>query len=179
MASAAEPSPAAGDKPAPKSRKKLLILIGAALALVVAGVVAALMLRGGTVGGSTPKVAEPVEPVYLPLDTFTVNLVDQEIERYALIGLTLELHDKKDLDRLKRVMPALRSQFLLVMSRKSPAELLASDGKRRLARDLQRATAATLGVSAAEPAVAASASEGTEAVEGPVLAVHFSSFIIQ
>lgn len=185
MASAAESSAAGGDKPAPKSRKKLFILIGVACVLLIGGAVAALLLRGGSVGGTTPKVAEPVEPIYLPLESFTVNLLDPDVERYALIGLTLELRDKKDLDRFKRLMPALRSQFLLVMSRKTPSELLAPDGKRVLARELQRSAAAVLTPSTpstpyppASPASPASPDEGDDA-EGPVSAVHFSSFIIQ
>src|SRR5207245_3559886 len=40
-------------------------------------------------------------PAFLPLDPFVVNLADREPERFAQIGLTLELSDPKFADQLK------------------------------------------------------------------------------
>ena len=176
MAAAAESNPSGHDKPAPKSRKKLILIIGAEVLLLVAGVGAFLVLGSGSIGGSKPKTVAPAEPTYLPLETFTVNLVEQETERYALIGVTLELRHKKDVDRFKAFMPAIRSQMLLAMTKMTAAELLAPDGKRLLAQELTRAAAIGLDPGAAQ--ASASGAEG-EADDGPVVAVHFSNFIIQ
>ena len=44
---------------------------------------------------SAPKRDPKAVPVFVPLDNFTVNLADREAERYAQIGISLELNDAK------------------------------------------------------------------------------------
>jgi flagellar FliL protein len=41
--------------------------------------------------------------VFVPLEPFTVNLADREAERYAQIGMTLEIEDAKVGDQIKAV----------------------------------------------------------------------------
>ena len=52
----------------------------------------------------------------MPLDPFTVNLADRDAERYAQVGMTLELADPKAADLLKAYMPAIRNNILLVLA---------------------------------------------------------------
>jgi flagellar protein FliL len=44
-----------------------------------------------------PSQARPqgAPPTFVPLDPFTVNLADRDAERYAQVGVTLELDDAK------------------------------------------------------------------------------------
>jgi len=192
---AAVPSPKAG------SKKKLLILLLAALVLAAAaggGLLFFLKKRAAAKAAedgeaeATPVVAqanEPVRdpkklPVYAPLDVFTVNLADREAERYAQIGIVLELEEEKVGDRIKAFMPSIRNNILMVLAHKTAAELLSREGKERLAFEIQREACRALGYSLPDPAAAASAPKTAKKAPKPtepppVRAVQFSNFIVQ
>jgi flagellar FliL protein len=107
-------------------------------------------------------------PVFLPMDLFTVNLADRDAERYAQVGVTLELADAKTSDLLKAYMPAVRNDVLMLIAHKKAAELQDRAGKVELAREIRRAALKPL-----------DDADVKGADEPPVRAVHFSSFIIQ
>lgn len=104
-------------------------------------------------------------PVFLPLDPFVVNLTDREQDRYAQIGITLEIDDPKVGEQMKTVMPAIRNGILLTLAHKHSRELLQREGKEKLAEEIMRDAVRPLGFEDAE--------------DGPVRAVLFSTFIIQ
>ena len=85
----------------PAKSKKLLIIVGAlVLLLVVGGGGAFWFLKSkahSEEGEDAPaKAAEPATPsVFLPLDMLVVNLADNGGERFAQLGITLELADLK------------------------------------------------------------------------------------
>jgi flagellar FliL protein len=184
---ATTPAPVAEVAPAPAKGKKKLILF-AALALLL------LVLGGGGVAfwmlQHKPEVAADAEgdedavaehhpkkkkgdksqlPVFLPLDLFTVNLADREAERYAQVGITLELADAKTSDLLKAYMPAVRNDVLMLIAHKKAGELQDRAGKLELAREIKRVALKPL-----------EDSDDKDAGDDmPVRAVHFSSFIIQ
>ena len=198
---------AADAPPAAKGKKKLIIIVAAAVLLLGGGGTAALLLLkkkpAGDEGDETAQVEqdEPKAkakagpkhdpkhpPAFAPLEPFTVNLADREVERYAQIALTLELDDAKTADAIKAFMPAIRNNILMVLAHKTSADILSADGKARLAGEIQRATARALGVEVEEP----EADDGTDQapkakkkrkkkadVTLPVVAVHFSNFIVQ
>ena len=197
---------AAAEAPPPKSNKKLIIIIAAAVLVVVLGGVAAMLLmkKKPVEGEGDEEAAEQkapaktaakhdpkAPPVFVPLDAFTVNLADKEAERYAQIGVTLEITDAKLGDQIKIFMPAIRHAVLMLMADRTAAQLMERDGKLKLARDIQRETSRALGFEvedeeAAEEAEAAPPKKGGKKkakkkapVELPVRAVHFSNFIIQ
>lgn len=107
-------------------------------------------------------------PVFLPLDMFTVNLADREAERYAQVGITLEVADAKTSDTLKAYMPAVRNDILMLLAHKKAAELQERAGKLALAREIRRAAMKPLDADETDPDE-----------DAAVRAVHFSSFIIQ
>ena len=84
-------------------------------------------------------------PVFLPLDLFTVNLADRDAERYAQVGVTLELADPKTSDLLKAYMPAVRNDVLMLIAHKKAAELQDRAGKLELAREIRRVALKPLG----------------------------------
>ena len=202
----AAPPPASGGK------KKLIIIIAAAvLVLAGGGVGAMLLLKKKPVdveadgddaapakhATSTAIKRDPSKPpVFVPLDPFTVNLADREAERYAQVGITLEIDDPKVGDQIKAYMPAIRNQILMAIADRSANELLGRDGKTQLAEKVRRETSRALGVDVPEddaPAAAAeldedgkpkkSAKKKPKKAAGPLVlpikAVHFSNFIIQ
>lgn len=183
-----------GAVPVKAGKKKLIVLIVAALLLLGAagaGVVFWLKARAhaaqeaedteDVAGVAEDKAApkrDPKEvPVFVPLDNFTVNLADREAERYAQIGISLELNDPKAGERIKLFMPAIRNNILMVLAHKRSSELLERSGKEKLAEEVLRETERALGL---DPLPAGAAPrKGAEAEPRPVRAVHFSNFIIQ
>ena len=185
----------------PAKSKKLLIIGAVVLLLVLAGAAAAWLLTSRHTPDdqdgehATASAAKPVvAPTFLPMDTMVVNLADPGGERFAQIGISLELVDSKTADTLKQFMPSIRSSILLLVSQRSSDELLLREGKEQLAYDILREVSRPLGIqvpksppaAASRPAGAAGA--GEEAQEAaprrkqpanPVRKVHFSGFIIQ
>jgi flagellar FliL protein len=196
MATAAAPDAA----PAGGGKKKLIIIIVAlVLVLVVGGVAAVLLLKKKPAAEgegeeeahapaapvhAAPKPGTP--PVFVPLDPFTVNLADKDVDRFAQIGVTLEVADPKFADQLKAYMPAIRSNILMVLSYKTSAELLSREGKEKLAREIMRESVRPVGIEIEDE----DEEEATDApkkkkkkrrapVYNPVTNVLFSSFIVQ
>jgi len=183
-----------GAVPVKAGKKKLIIILVAVLLLLAAaggGVVFWLKSKAhaaqeaedadGTAeqaGAHTAAKRDPkAVPVFVPLDNFTVNLADREAERYAQIGISLELNDPKAGERIKLFMPAIRNNILMVLAHKRSSDLLERAGKEKLADEVLRETERALGL---EPVAAGAATrKGTDDEPRPVRAVHFSNFIIQ
>lgn len=121
------------------------------------------------------KEARRSTPVFLPLDLFTVNLADREAERYAQVGVTLEVADSKTSDQLKAYMPVIRNDILMLLAHKRAPELQERAGKLALAREIRRAALKALATDVSDPPPG----DADPDEEAPVRAVHFSSFIIQ
>jgi flagellar protein FliL len=126
-------------------------------------------------------------PTFVPLDAFTVNLADKDVDRFAQIGITLQVEDPKFADQIKAYMPAIRSNVLMVLSHKTAAELLTREGKDKLARDIMREAVRPMGIEIEEeeeedPAADAPKKKKKKkkaAVESPITQVLFSNFIVQ
>lgn len=212
MAAAASKAapPDAVDAPvaAPRGKKKLMLMaiIGLAVLLVVGGGGAAFYVMKQRAAAAAAAAEEDGEdgraakdakhdaktakadlksaPTFVALDPFTVNLADRDAERYAQVGMTLELTDPKSGDLLKAYMPAIRNNILLVLAGKTAAELMDHQGKLLLAAQVRAAALKPLGYEVPDPAAAASAPAKAkkpvdDGDEPPVRAVHFSNFIIQ
>jgi flagellar protein FliL len=183
-----------GAVPVKAGKKKLIIVVAAALLLLaVAGGGLVFWLKAkahaaqvaeedeaaGEVAGTkaAPKRDPKAVPVFAPLDNFTVNLADREAERYAQIGITLELADAKAGEKIKAFMPAIRNNILMVLAHKRSSDLLERAGKEKLAEEVLRETDRALGLEPLEPGAAAR--KGADDEPRPVRAVQFSNFIIQ
>lgn len=126
-------------------------------------------------------------PVFLPLDPFVVNIADEETERYLQLGITLQLDDAKTGDQVKAYMPVIRNNILLLVAHKHAAELQTHEGKEKLARQIQRETLRPMGIEVDDedeedddaPKKKKKKKKRQVATDYPVVAVHFSSFIIQ
>jgi flagellar FliL protein len=190
----------------PKGKKKLIIILAAVLLLAgVGGGGAVFMMKKKAAEAAAAAEAEadedsPVKksaakkehgapPAFLPLEPFIVNLADKEVDRYAQIGVTLELDDAKTADQLKAYMPAIRNGILMVLAHKTSAELLERKGKEALANEIMRETVRPLGIEIEPPQADDEATDEdakpkkkrkkAPVIENPVKHVHFSNFIIQ
>jgi len=123
---------AAEAAPVRKSKKKLFIVIGALVVLLGGGGAGAWFF---TQDSHAPKEAAPPKvPVYLPLDTFTVNL--QGGEQYLQIDITLQVADQTQVDAIKVHMPRVRSRLLTLLSGKQADELASAEDKKKLAQEI-------------------------------------------
>ena len=202
-------SAATADTAAPKGggKKKLMIIVLVAVLVLAAGGVGAMMLMKKKAAEAEDEDGEPAAaavekhdpkavPTFVPLDVFTVNLADREAERYAQIGVVLQLDDAKVGDQIKAYMPAIRNKILMVLADKTAKDLLAREGKELLAWEIKREASAALGIELDEDppesaAQAASAADGEAepkprkkkkkkvASASPIRQVQFSNFIIQ
>ncbi|WP_431099709.1 flagellar basal body-associated FliL family protein [Roseateles noduli] len=189
---------AAGNDAAVKGggKKKLIIIVAIVLVVVLVGVAALLMMKkkshaddeDGAAAEEKPAAAAHAKagtpPTFVPLDPFTVNLADKEVDRFAQIGITLEVNDAKFADQLKGYMPAIRNNVLLVLSHKTSAELLSAEGKEKLAKEIRREAVRPMGIELDdededEDAAPKKKKKKKRQVESPVTQVLFSTFIVQ
>jgi flagellar protein FliL len=202
MAAAAQSVASDGNAPAKSGGKKILVVVVALLVvLAIAGGGAVWLLNkqrqdaqaamddeeAGDDSGheDRPKRAiSTTPPAYMALDPFVVNLADRDSERFAQIGITLELDDASFGERVKAYMPAIRNGILMVLAHKESKELLTRAGKEQLAGEIMREVLRPLGIELEDPDAEGgekrSSRRGRIPVDkSPVRHVHFSSFIIQ
>lgn len=186
---------------AKKGSKKLWIIIGVVVLLVAGGgggyvmmqrkaAAAAAEAEGGHEAGAEAAPAHKAHkrdahtpPAYLPLDPFVVNLADRDNDRYAQIGITLEIDDPKFADEMKAYMPAVRNAILMILSHKTAADMLGREGKELLAAEIAREAVRPMGINieveSEEDPPATKKKRRAAPVYNPVQQVHFSSFIVQ
>ena len=197
-------STATADAAAPKKGNKKVVVMAAAavLLLAIAGGGGFMLMKKKAPAEGEAEAAESHQaapaaatkrdpkhpPVFVPLDSFTVNLADRTAERYAQVGITLEVEDAKVGDQIKVFMPAIRNNILMALAEKSAAELMDREGKTKLAERIRRETSRALGYDVEEPDPEDAVDEEKPKKKSkkkkvevtlPITAVHFSNFIIQ
>ena len=213
-AAAADPATPEIDLPVTGGKKKKMLLIGAVvlLVLLLAGAGAVLFLKNRAAHATNDAAddevaashkgakADPAHPpTFLPLEPFVVNLADKDADRYAQVGIVLEVDSAMFADQMKAYMPAIRNAILMILAGKTSHELLERSGKEQLADEIMRETVRPMGIdmpvpepirqktdapsengNAEAPAPKAKSSPPHGAVpHNPVRHVHFSNFIIQ
>jgi len=208
--SAPAAAPAEGEA-APKGKKKLIIIIVAALLVLVlgGGAAAFFMMKShadpDAAEGDDTEHAEPAKkakkaehkkdehagpPTFVPLDPFVVNLADKDVERYAQVGINLQVDDPKVAEEMKGYMPAIRNAVLMILAHKSAEDILSPDGKQKLAEEIRRDAARAMGYEVDDPEEDEPEDEDTSSKKkkkkkkkvepyNPIVHVHYSNFIIQ
>ncbi len=142
MAQQPEVEEVAEEGAAPKKSNKKLIIIIAAVVLLIGGAVAAwLLTSGGHADGEQAKAEEKHEveskaPVFVKLDTFTVNLNPDEGDKYLQVDITLNASEKSDADMLEQYMPQVRNRVLMILTSKLASEISDMEGKKALGQEL-------------------------------------------
>jgi flagellar FliL protein len=67
-----------------------------------------------------------------PLDTFIVNLADQERSRYLRVTMDLELVASTDTEKLNERLPQVRDRILTLLPSKRFADIASTEGKTAL-----------------------------------------------
>lgn len=181
---------ATADAPVPvkpkKSRKLLFILIGLVVFAIIGAAGAFFLLKANTAEGEdgapedTTAVEEhPSPPTFLPLDSMVVNLADAGGNRFAQLGITLQLQDEKTSEDIKVYMPSIRNSILILISQRTSDEMLLIEGKEKLAADIINEISRVMHYTPPAKASAGPKSKHPPAVSHPVQGVLFSSFLIQ
>jgi flagellar FliL protein len=136
----AEKKEAAAEAPK-KSGKGKLVVIGAAAAVLLLGGAGAgawvlLGKKAGAADAGEAKVAPKKMPVFVELETFTVNLKDNDDERFMQVKLVAEMKDVASGEMLKTLMPSVRNEILLLLGSKQAAEVASREGKEKLAQEI-------------------------------------------
>lgn len=210
----AAPAANQADGKANGGTKKIIVIVAVVLAVVVLALIGALLLMKKNMANQADEAQDsPVQvaevaappkvksrasagapPIFVPLEPFIVNLADRETERFAQIGISLQVDNAKVGDDMKVYMPAIRNAVLLILSRKTADDLLSAEGKIVLAGEIGRGAARAMGyeISEPEPEIVEAVQEGdvqpparkrlrkVKAEEyNPILNVHYANFIIQ
>ncbi len=71
------------------------------------------------------------EPIYFPLETFTVSLqpAEHDDDRVLYIGITLRLKNQASRTLIEKYLPEIRSRLLRVFSQQNASELAGDEGK--------------------------------------------------
>jgi len=163
MAKPAKPE-ADADAPAPKSKKKLIIIIAAVVLLAGAGGAAWFFMQAkdpnaeSAKGEPAAKAEATQDPKFVSLEPFTVNLQREEhaeTDQYLQIGITLKVVDPELEEKVKAVLPEIRSKINLLLSSKHASELVTIIGKKKLAVDIATEANTVLGFHNAPTAPAA------------------------
>ncbi len=150
----------------PKKKGKLILILAVVAVLLLGGGVAGFLLLSKPDAEQAEVVEAEQEdkspPVYLRLDTFTVNLSDQQ--SYLQTEIQLLLGDASIQAKLNERMPEVRDALIRLLSSKTVDELTQQAGKDALATEIAQAVNAVL--------------KAKDEAEG-VKKVLFASFIIQ
>lgn len=126
-------APETEEVPVKKSRKKLLLILGCVL------------LLGGGAGAwyftqpaapAKAKQQPPKPPIFVSLETFTVNLQPDPAEQFLQVDLTLQLADEQEAELVKLHMPEVRNRLLMLLTSKKSADISSMDGKKALSQEI-------------------------------------------
>jgi flagellar FliL protein len=137
MAAQKAPEPQA----APRKRGKLVIIVSVIVLVLGAGGGAAwFFMRPADAEAAAVAEAKPKPAVFLPLESFTVNLMPSAGQpEFVQAGLTLKFDDAHTSELVKQRMPEVRNRILMVLSSKRGPDLLPASGKQKLADEIAQA----------------------------------------
>ena len=117
----------------PKSSKKMVLILASVLVLVLGGGAGWYFTQGQS---SQPATKKAEKPEFVVLDQFTVNLQPENGDQYLQIAMTLQVSSVEQVELVKLNMARVRDRVLLLLSSKKASELITTDGKRLLAKEI-------------------------------------------
>lgn len=133
----------AADQSENSGSKKKLIIIAVAVVLLIGGGIAGFLLMSGGEEKMSPeqeqaqleKQANQVGPM-VNIDSFIVNILDDEESRYLKAAITLELSSPETSIEVNERMPQIKDAILLLVGNKTFGELRDLQGKIQLRAEL-------------------------------------------
>jgi len=140
MTDEAETGDAANEAEAPKSRKKLFIIIGAAVVVLLLGAGAAYMFLFSGEQSDDPAMAEIKPAYFFDIPTMTVNLSGdgEDGPQFLKLTVSLELSNEEMLAVVEPRMARVRDAFQVYLRELRRSDLEGSAGIYRLKEELRR-----------------------------------------
>ena len=160
---AADKDAKAAAKPARKGRRTLVILM-TLVVLAGAGGGGAWWWLNRDAGSAQASAPASRPPVFMNLEPFTVNLLEEDGEHYLQTSVVYQVADEKVVETMKQYLPVIRNRILLLLSSKRPSDLSTAAGKAKLVEELTAAVRESI--------------PGTTAERG-ILTAYLGAFVIQ
>lgn len=137
-----KPAAAAGEAPPAKSKKKLIVIIAAVVLLAGIGGGAWFFMHAKDADKKEAAHKEEKHegpehaPVFVPIETFTVNLQPDPNEKFLQTDISMQVASPEAAEKIKALMPAIKSRILLLLTSKQASEIATSEGKQALSDEL-------------------------------------------
>ncbi len=129
------------------SSKKMLLGIIAALVLMIVSAAGWYFTKGhDTAHDAEVKVEPPKTPIFVALETFTVNLHGESSDQYLQLGISLKVFEAENEAKIKTSQPEIRSKILQLLTTKTATELLSADGKTQLIKEIMGISNSVIGI---------------------------------
>jgi len=147
----------------PKKKGQLLKIVIALVVLMGGAGIAWYAMQEPV---AAPETAAPKEkpPVFVPLESFIVNLQPENGDQYLQVGLVVKVVEATTADGIKQQMPEIRNRILLLLSSKKASEISTLAGKQQLITEVMNEVRQPL---------------GSEKLQQGIIGVFFTSFVIQ
>ena len=126
------------DLPLPKAKNKLLILIVIVVILLsaIGGAVYFFFIKKpeDPTAQQTATVKELKAPLFVALDSFTVNLLTAPTDeaQFLQVGISLQLLQEKSPEQIKQRLPHVRNQVLMLLTSSKASDISTLEGKEAL-----------------------------------------------
>jgi flagellar basal body-associated protein FliL len=124
------------------SRSQLIAKFGKRKLMYSAG---ALVL-GALAAAVVIKLLEPPEPLFLSIENIATNLADPGGEKFAQVTVTLHVKDATTARSLKILLPSIRADILMRLSKNTSEQFLAPNAQEQLSAEIQRYIKEVMGV---------------------------------
>jgi len=94
---------------------------------------------------SDGKESEKVEPVMFKIEPFMLNITSQTDESFAKMTMEAELAGPVFVEKAKAKTPALRDAVIMLISSKTPEDLISPDGRLLLKEEINNSFNRILG----------------------------------
>jgi flagellar FliL protein len=128
--------PASVESTPKKSKKKLIIIVIFLMLAIGGGVAYFMFFKNNKAAQHEDKVEAEKPPIFLPLESFTVNLQPYPDEQFLQISITLQVTEPADEELFKLHMPEIRNRLLLLLSSKQSSEISSNEGKKILSNEI-------------------------------------------
>ena len=155
----------AGDKDGKGGKRRMGLVIVIVLVLLAgAGGGGAWWWMNRDAGAAQASAPPSRPPVFMNLEPFTVNLLEEEGEHYLQTSVVYQVADEKVVETMKQYLPVIRNRILLLLSSKRPSDLSTAAGKAKLVDELTAAVRESI--------------PGTTPEKG-ILTAYLGAFVIQ
>lgn len=120
-------------------QNKLIFLVVTVLLVLTIGLAAGFFMMWSKISTlntpgnpATATQGQATLGALFSLDTFIVNLADQERSRYLRVTMDLELEAAADVGKLNERLPQIRDRILMILPSKRFADIASMEGKTAL-----------------------------------------------